>query len=198
MYYIHHFAHHETLRRACDWLGQLGYRPSVPGPGEAASPWLTLNVPTARLAEVELLVNAAENSDPLGWPSFWDEARLPHSAPGRASVRADEDRANGARDRDRLASDRQDRSLRPHRVRTAPRGHGPLGPGFRPHAGAGVRPTRSATAPPTQARAKADGSGTACTPGSSAKRMPPMPIVSPSVSEPRLRTAEPIFSLVET
>ncbi len=74
MYYIHHFAHHETLRRACDWLGQLGFHPDRPMPGDADVPWLTISVPTSQLAEVELLVNAAENSDPLGWPSFWDEA----------------------------------------------------------------------------------------------------------------------------
>jgi hypothetical protein len=96
MYYIHHFAHHETLRRACDWLGRLGYRPSGPVPGHATSPWLTLNVPTAQLVEVELLVNAAENSDPLGWPSFWDEARHAYSAPGLASA-ADEAQTDGAR-----------------------------------------------------------------------------------------------------
>jgi hypothetical protein len=87
MYYIHHFAHHETLRRACDWLGQLGFHPDMPRPGVAESPWLTLSVPASQLAEVELLVNAAENTDPLGWPSFWDEARRVHVG---SELRSDE------------------------------------------------------------------------------------------------------------
>jgi hypothetical protein len=87
MYYIHHFAHHETLRRACDWLGQLGFHPDGPMPGKADSPWLTLSIAAGQLAEVELLVNAAENTDPLGWPGFWDEAGL---ARGRTRVSSHE------------------------------------------------------------------------------------------------------------
>ncbi len=97
MYYTHHFAHHETLRRACDWLGQFGFHPSATLPGEADSPRLTLTVPTGQLAEVELLVNAAENSDPLGWPSFWDEARQFHATPELSSFRSRDDGAGAAK-----------------------------------------------------------------------------------------------------
>ena len=97
MYYIHHFAHHETLRRACDWLGQFGFHPDGPMPGEDDSPWLTLNVATGQLAEVELLVNAAENSDPLGWPSFWDEARQVHHCSELSSNEAHHGQDRGGR-----------------------------------------------------------------------------------------------------
>jgi hypothetical protein len=87
MYYTHHFAHHETLRRACDWLAQLGFHPDRTRAGSDGTPWLAIPVGPGQYAEVALLVNAVERTDPQGWPSFWDEARLAHSAPtdsGRA------------------------------------------------------------------------------------------------------------------
>lgn len=81
MYYTHHFAHHATLRRACEWLGRLGLHVESDRDHPEAAPRLSLVVDRGQLAEVELLINALEGADPEGWPSFWDEARLPHSAP---------------------------------------------------------------------------------------------------------------------
>jgi hypothetical protein len=97
MYYVHHFAHHDTLRRACDWLDQFGFHPDRPTPGEADAPWLTLSVETSQLAEVELLVNAAENTDPLGWPSFWEEARQGYSRTELSSDKSHRDHARGGK-----------------------------------------------------------------------------------------------------
>lgn len=81
MYYTHHFAHHETLRRACDWLAWLGFHPESTPAASAGTPRLSVPVGAGEYAEVALLVNAVERSDPQGWPSFWDEAALAHSAP---------------------------------------------------------------------------------------------------------------------
>jgi hypothetical protein len=86
MYYTHHFAHQETLRRACEWLGEFGYRPWEIERQFGGVPSLGLEVEPGRMGAVELLVNALETSDPDGWPGFWDESRLPHpwaSSPGR-------------------------------------------------------------------------------------------------------------------
>ncbi len=81
MYYTHHFAHYETLCRACDWLGRLGLH-AEPSPGlDQGTPRLTMMVNPGQLAAVELLVNALEGADPEGWPSFWDDAQHAHSAP---------------------------------------------------------------------------------------------------------------------
>ena len=85
MYYTHHFAHHETLRRACEWLGAFGYQPSEIEPHFGGVPTLGLAVEPGRIGGVELLVNALESSDPEGWPGFWDEPKLPRhwaSTPG--------------------------------------------------------------------------------------------------------------------
>jgi hypothetical protein len=81
MYYTHHFAHHSTLRRACQWLDHLGLHPEYASGPEEGNHRLCLAVDRGQLAEVELLINALENADPEGWPSFWDEARLAYSAP---------------------------------------------------------------------------------------------------------------------
>jgi hypothetical protein len=84
MYYTHHFAHHETLRRACDWLARLGFHADHTRSESGGTPWLAIPVGPGQYAEVALLVNAVERTDPQGWPSFWDEAALTHSAPGAA------------------------------------------------------------------------------------------------------------------
>jgi hypothetical protein len=91
MYYTHHFAHRETLRRACEWLGRMGFHPEEIGKYDGGIPRLALSVEYARLGEVELLINAVERSDPEGWPSFWDEAMRTGPFPGspRAEERAD-------------------------------------------------------------------------------------------------------------
>lgn len=81
MYYTHHFAHYQTLRRACQWLDHLGLHPDYATSPEEGNPRLCVSVDRGQLAEVELLINALEGADPEGWPSFWDEARLAYSAP---------------------------------------------------------------------------------------------------------------------
>jgi hypothetical protein len=78
MYYTHHFAHQETLRRACDWLGAFGYPTWEIERQFGGVPMLGLSVDAGRMGEVEMLINALESSDPEGWPSFWDEARVSH------------------------------------------------------------------------------------------------------------------------
>lgn len=96
MYYTHHFAHHETLRRACDWLGRFGFHPQHVASADDGTPRLSLPVGVAALAEVEMLINAVEQSDPEGWPSFWDEARLAHATP-RAADRDEDGPATSGR-----------------------------------------------------------------------------------------------------
>jgi hypothetical protein len=93
MYYIHHFAHHETLRRACDWLGRFGFEPDL----RDGSPWLMLQVDPSQIAKVELLVNAVEQADPAGWPSFWDEARSSYSSPSLSSTSSGEGQTASSR-----------------------------------------------------------------------------------------------------
>ena len=78
MFYTHHFAHHETLSRAHSWLTRLGFRADRPNTHTEGIPRLTLSVEPSRLAEVVMLLNAVERSDPEGWPSFWENARKSH------------------------------------------------------------------------------------------------------------------------
>jgi hypothetical protein len=80
MYYTHHFAHHETLRRACEWLDHMGFHPECTTEPDV-TPRLSMPVSVSQLAKVEMVISAVEKTDPQGWPSFWDEARLTHSAP---------------------------------------------------------------------------------------------------------------------
>jgi hypothetical protein len=84
MYYTHHFAHHETLLRACDWLDRLGFHPERTTEPDV-TPRLSMPVSVSQLAKVEMIISAVEKTDPEGWPSFWDEARLAHSAPKSAA-----------------------------------------------------------------------------------------------------------------
>jgi hypothetical protein len=78
MYYTHHFAHQETLRRAYEWLEALGYRPWDIDRRMGAIPVLGMAVEPGQMGEVELLINAIESTDPEGWPGIWDESKLPH------------------------------------------------------------------------------------------------------------------------
>ena len=92
MYYTHHFAHQETLRRACEWLGRFGFHPDARRTESAGPPTLSLLVARNRLAEVELLINAVEHTDPQGWPSFWDEVHAGWAPAGRAPASTEEGR----------------------------------------------------------------------------------------------------------
>lgn len=75
MYWTHHFAHHDTLSRARAWLITLGYAPDRIEVHPDGVPRLAVAVSPNELAEIEMVINAVERTDPQGWPSFWDVAR---------------------------------------------------------------------------------------------------------------------------
>lgn len=79
MYYTHHFAHEETLSRARSWLAQLGLKPHQIHVHAGASPRIALEFESPWLAEIRLLINAVERSDPDRSPGFWGAAS--HSNP---------------------------------------------------------------------------------------------------------------------
>lgn len=81
MYWTHHFAHHETLRRARSWLERLGFAPDRIEVHSDGVPRLAMIVNPFEVAEIELLIHAVERTDPQGWPSFWDVARLDRHYP---------------------------------------------------------------------------------------------------------------------
>lgn len=80
-YISHQFAHLETLDRARRWLIQNGIEPSRIEVHTDGIPRLAVAVDAGQFAEVELLISAAESSDPDGNPSFWDLARQKHIYP---------------------------------------------------------------------------------------------------------------------
>ncbi len=77
-YVSHHFAHEETLDRAERWLRQRGFRPEQIETHREGVPRITVVCDAERAAEAEMILKAAETGDPEGWPSLWDEARMPH------------------------------------------------------------------------------------------------------------------------
>ncbi len=81
MYYTHHFAHPETLSRAHSWLTRLGFGADRMDAHAEGTPRLALRVEPSELAEVVMLLNAVERSDPDGWPSFWENALKNPSCP---------------------------------------------------------------------------------------------------------------------
>jgi hypothetical protein len=80
-YVTHQFAHLETLSLARRWLVQLGFDPGHIETHTDGIPRIAVAVPEDRAAEVALLINAAELTDPDAWPSFWDLARQDHVYP---------------------------------------------------------------------------------------------------------------------
>lgn len=81
MYFTHHFAHRETLNLAHSWLTSLGFNPRQIGPDADGIPRVVLDVRADQIDAARMLINAAERTDPDGFPSFWEEARQPHSTP---------------------------------------------------------------------------------------------------------------------
>jgi len=77
-YVSHQFAHAETLERARRWLIQAGFDPSRIEAHTQGIPRLALAVEPGESAEFELVIDAAESTDPEGNPSFWDLARQKH------------------------------------------------------------------------------------------------------------------------
>ncbi len=82
MHYVtHHFAHLETLAIARRWLVQLGFDPGHIETHTDGIPRIAVAVRPEEAAEVEMVINAAELTDPDSWPSFWDVAQQPHVYP---------------------------------------------------------------------------------------------------------------------
>ena len=77
-YVTHQFAHPETLDRARRWLVQLGFEPARLEVSHSGPPRLAVAVGPGEAAEVEMVINAAEESDPDGTLSLWDVARHHH------------------------------------------------------------------------------------------------------------------------
>ncbi len=77
-YITHQFAHLETLERARRWLLQVGFDASRIEAHTQGIPRLAVAVEPGESAEVELVLDAAELTDPEGNPSFWDLARQKH------------------------------------------------------------------------------------------------------------------------
>lgn len=71
MYLTHTFAHRETLSRAHSWLTQLGFNPRRVAE-DSRIPRLVIVDEPHRLAAAKMLINAAVNTDPDGFTSFWD------------------------------------------------------------------------------------------------------------------------------
>jgi hypothetical protein len=69
------------LSRARRWLVQLGFEPSQIEVHTDGIPRIALAIEPGRFAEVELVINAVELTDPRGWPSFWDLAQQAHVYP---------------------------------------------------------------------------------------------------------------------
>jgi len=80
MYFTHHFAHHDTLTRAYSWLTRLGFHPQKIEGFTSGIPRIVMAIEPQMLDVINMLINAVELTDPDGFPSFWDEARQPHSA----------------------------------------------------------------------------------------------------------------------
>lgn len=77
-YVTHHFANLETLARARRWLVQVGFDPAHIETHTEGTPRLALALKPSEWSEVEAIINAAEQTDPDGWPSFWDVAQQTH------------------------------------------------------------------------------------------------------------------------
>jgi hypothetical protein len=80
MYLTHTFARRETLSRAHSWLTQLGFHARHGAPSSGVLRLVIVDEPQ-RLAAAKLLINVAENADPDGFTSFWDQASPSHHIP---------------------------------------------------------------------------------------------------------------------
>jgi hypothetical protein len=74
-YITHQFSHVETLERAKRWLVQAGIDPSRIEAHTHGIPRISVTVDGPEAAEVQLVIDVAESSDPEGAPGIWDLAR---------------------------------------------------------------------------------------------------------------------------
>ncbi len=66
----HRFHSVQTMARAQEWLGQIGIPADRIEVSSTGLPSMTVQTDFSRLPEVELVINAAEMTDPEGWPSL--------------------------------------------------------------------------------------------------------------------------------
>jgi hypothetical protein len=67
----HRFHSVQTMVRAQEWLEQIGIPADHIEVSSTGLPSMTVQTEFSRLPEVELVINAAEMTDPEGWPP-WD------------------------------------------------------------------------------------------------------------------------------
>ena len=77
-YLTHQFAHLETLERARRWLVHAGFDSSQIEVMTEGIPRIAIRVAPGEAVEAELIIDAAELTDPQGLPSFWDLAKQEH------------------------------------------------------------------------------------------------------------------------
>ena len=77
-YLTHAFAHSETLDRARRWLIHAGVTPERIRVHHHGIPTLIISTDSAEVDCLKMIIRAAEITDPDGFPSIWDLARLPH------------------------------------------------------------------------------------------------------------------------
>lgn len=82
-YITHEFAHPETLDRVRRWLVQVGFDASRIEAHSHGTPRLAVAVEPGEAAEVAMMIDTAEASDPDGFPSFlqvtWQRHVVPHA-----------------------------------------------------------------------------------------------------------------------
>lgn len=66
----HRFHSVQTLARAQEWLEQIGITPDRIEVSSTGLPSMTISTDFARMPEVEMVINAAELTDPDGWPAL--------------------------------------------------------------------------------------------------------------------------------
>ena len=85
-YLTHQFAHLETLDRARRWLVHAGFDPSQIEVMTDGIPRIAIKLAPGQAAEAAQVLDAVEQTDPQGLPSFWDLARQPHVHREHATV----------------------------------------------------------------------------------------------------------------
>ena len=65
----HRFHSVQTLARAQEWLEQIGITPDRIEVSSTGLPSMTVQTDFSRMPEVEMVINAAELTDPEGWPA---------------------------------------------------------------------------------------------------------------------------------
>jgi hypothetical protein len=75
-YITHQFAHAETLDRAQRWLIHAGISPDRMQARHHGVPILAVAAEPGQVDGIEMVIDAAELTDPDGAPGFWQVARV--------------------------------------------------------------------------------------------------------------------------